>query len=151
MPEPEPEPEPEPQPQPHPHPHRIALALVAAVVVAFAVSGAWALAARSTIPVAIDAEVTSVEVRQEKNPGVDDVWLVGLDGRTHHLDGAVARTVQVGDTVVKERFSWTLLVDGEPVALRLSDDARTMLGVAPGTAAVAVALAALLGTRRREG
>ena len=138
-------------PSPEPRASRIALALVAAVVVAFAAAGARALAARSTIPVAIDAEVTSVEVREEKHPGVDDVWLVGLDDGTHHLDAAVARTVQVGDRVVKERFSRTLLVDGEPVALRLSDDARMMLGVAPGTAAVAVVLAALLGKRRREG
>ncbi len=129
--------------------HGIALALVAAVAVGFAAAGTWALVARSTIPVAIDAEVTSVEVRREKNPGVDDVWLVGLDGRAHHIDAAVARTVGVGDRVVKERFSPTLLVDGEPVALQLSDDARTMLWVAPGAAAVAVAVAALLGRQRR--
>ena len=138
-------------PSPEPPGHRVALALIAAVVVAFAAAGTWALVARSTIPVAIDAEVTSVEVRGEKHPGVDDVWLVGLDGRTHHFDAAVARAVAVGDRVVKERFSRTLLVDGEPVPLRLSDDARAMLWVAPGTAVVTVAVAALLGKRRRDG
>lgn len=130
--------------------HRIALTLVAALIVAFAVAGTWALVARSTIPVALDAEVTSVEMRREKHAGVDDVWLVGFDGRTHHIDAAVAREVDVGDRAVKERFSRTLLVDGEPVALRLSDDARAMLVVAPSTAVIGVGVIVLLGTARRK-
>ena len=137
-------------PSPEPQAYRGALALVGLVIVTFAATGTWSVSARSTIPVAIDAEVTSVEMRPEKHAGVDDVWLVGLDGRTHHLDAAVARTLDVGDRLVKGRFSRTLLVDGDPVVLHLSDGARTMLVVAPGAVAAAGTVMALLGSRRRE-
>ena len=127
---------------------RLALALVAATVVVFAGVGAWSAWARSSIPMAIDAEVTSLEVRTEKHPGVDDVWLVGLDGETHHLDAAVARRLPVGARVSKDRFARAMTVDGDRVELAPSDDAGAMTWISAGTAAVALGLAGALGIRR---
>jgi hypothetical protein len=57
-----------------------AVALLLVAVVLFAALAAWSLAVRSTIPMALDGAVTGIEIRQEKHPGVDDVWLVAIDG-----------------------------------------------------------------------
>lgn len=126
----------------------VPVALVATGVV-FAASGAWSLVARSTIPAALDGTVTAVEVRHEKHPGVDDVWLVSVDrGALVHVDRAVAAMLSEEDRIEKGAWDTTLVVNGEPHALSLSPDARSMLVLAPLVAALIVGLA-LFSSRAR--
>ena len=102
---------------------------------------AWSLAARSTIPLPLDGTVTRIELRHEKHPGVDDVWMVSVDGEQRHLDTAVAHLLEVGDLVTKDRWDTRLSVNGEERSLHLSGDSRAMLWLAPVVALIALALA----------
>ncbi len=105
------------------------------------VLGGWTLVARSTLPLSLDGTVTSVEVRHEKHPGVDDVWMVALDdAEPRHLDRDVARLLQRGDEVDKEAWSPTLTVDGVRHDVGPSRDARVFLALSP---ALLLAVAAL--------
>jgi hypothetical protein len=92
-------------------------------------------AARSTIPLAIDTQVTWRELRHEKHPGSDDVCLITLaDGRMLHVDGPIFDAVDVGQALRKPAWRHTLDRDGEPLPL-----ARGM------GRAMSVAVVALLG------
>ncbi|WP_243059398.1 hypothetical protein [Nocardioides sp. SR21] len=109
--------------------------------VLFAALAAWTLVARSTIPAELDGTVTGIELRHEKHPGVDDVWMISVDdGDLRHVDTHVADLVDVGDAVEKSAWDTSLLVNGEPRPLSLSDDARAMLLLAPIIAVVVVSL-----------
>ena len=100
----------------------------------------WYTAARSTIPLAFDARVASREVRHEKHPGSDDVYLLRFeDGRTLHVDAAVFAAVDVGQQLHKSSWQRTLDLDGKPLQLDWSADARGMWST------MSVALVALLG------
>jgi hypothetical protein len=127
---------------------RGAVALLLVAVVLFAALAAWSLAVRSTIPMALEGTVTSIETRQEKHPGVDDVWLVSIDGEQRHLDTELAEALGVGDHLAKERWDTHLEVNGEERPLRLTNDARAMLFLAPILALTAAGLAV---PRRRSG
>ena len=117
-------------------------------VVLFAALAAWSLAVRSTIPMALDGTVTSIETRHEKHPGVDDVWLVAFDGDQRHLDAEIAEGLSVGDHVAKERWDTRVEVNGEARSLHLSNDSRAMLFLAPILALTAAVLAV---PQRRSG
>lgn len=127
---------------------RGAVALLLVAVVLFAALAAWSLAVRSTIPLALDGTVTSIETRQEKHPGVDDVWLVAIGGERRHLDTEIAEALSVGDHVTKERWDTRLEVNGEERSLHLSHDSRSMLFLAPILALTAAVLAV---PQRRSG
>jgi hypothetical protein len=127
---------------------RGAAALLLVAVVLFAALAAWSLAIRSTIPMAFDGTVTSIETRHEKHPGVDDVWLVSIDGDQRHLDTEIAVGLSVGDHVTKERWDTRLEVNGKERSLHLSDDSRAMLFFAP---ILALAAAVLAIPQRRSG
>lgn len=115
---------------------------------AFATLAAWSMASRSTIPIALDGRVTAIDVRHEKHPGVDDVWLVGIDGHARHVDHAVARLLHEGAQVRKDAWDRTMSIDGVTHRLELSADARRMLLLAP---AMALAFAVLtVAVARRE-
>lgn len=122
--------------------------------VLFAALAAWTLVARSTIPTDLDGTVTGIELRHEKHPGVDDVWMISVnDGDLRHVDNDVAALLDVGGTVEKSAWETTLTVNGEPQPLSLSDDARAMLVLAPIIAVVIAALTLathLLSRPRRE-
>jgi hypothetical protein len=123
----------------------VVLVLVVMAVL-FAGLAAWSLAARSAIPLTLDGTVTQVEVREEKHPGVDDVWMVYIDGDPRHLDSELAADLEVGDRIRKDRWETSLVVNDTTRDLALSDNARTMFGVAPLSVLMA-ALLALLGRR----
>lgn len=98
----------------------------------FAALAAWSLVARSTIPAELDGTVTTIELRHEKHPGVDDVWMVSVDeGGLRHVDVEVAARLAEGDRLRKNAWDTTLIVEGEPHQLSISDDARAMLALAP--------------------
>jgi hypothetical protein len=120
---------------------RGAVALLLVAVVLFAALAAWSLAVRSTIPMALDGTVTGIETRHEKHPGVDDVWLVAIDGDQRHVDTEIAKGLSVGDHIEKMRWDTRLEVNGEPRSLHLSNDSRAMLFLAPILALTAAVLA----------
>jgi hypothetical protein len=127
-----------------------ALALVLTGVV-FAALASWSLVARSIIPAELDGTVTAIELRHEKHPGVDDVWMVSVDeGRLHHVDRDVAALLAEGDDLRKKAWDTTLVVDGKPHELSLSDDARAMLGLGPVLAVLIGALALFSSRQARE-
>lgn len=117
----------------------------------FAALAAWALVVRSTVPSSVDGTVTAVEVRREKHPGVDDVWMVTVDDEApRHLDRSVATLVSEGDRVRKDPWASVLHVDGRAYPLTLSRDARRMLLLAPVVTVLLAALALPSGARRRS-
>lgn len=115
--------------------------ILVATALLFACLGTWALVVRSAIPLRIDGTITSIDGREEKHPGVDDAWFVGVDGEERHLDTALAKSLAVGDTVRKGRWATTLVVNGQPRPLRLSSDAVAMLRLAPLVVLTCAALA----------
>lgn len=120
---------------------RLAPFVLALAGIAFAALATWTLVDRSTIPSAIDGTVTAREVRQEKHPGVDDVWLIAVDdGRLRHVDASVAGTLKVGDTLHKSRWDSALFVNGQPRRVQLSRDARAMLWLGPAIAVLSTTL-----------
>lgn len=84
---------------------------------------------RSTIPLALDGEVTDIELLQEKHPGIDDVHLVHMEDRTLHVDASVAERVTVGDSLHKSAWSTSLVVGSNELRLEPSRDFRGMLVV----------------------
>lgn len=110
------------------------------VAVLFAVANVAVTVHRSLIPVGLDGVVESIEVREEKHPGVDDVWLVSVGGRRVHADAGIASQLAEGERVDKARWDRRLRVDGTAMPLRLSSDATGMLWVMP---VVLLALAAV--------
>jgi hypothetical protein len=99
----------------------LALLLVFGLVLAG--GNIWVVAARSTIPLALNAQVTEKELRHEKHPGRDDVCLVQLNnGLTLHVDQSVFAKVTVGDSIRKSAWSNKLTVDGQETLLAWSPD-----------------------------
>lgn len=104
------------------------LLLLAVGFVALNVAASWH---RSLIPVAVDGTVVAIEVRPEKHPGIDDVWLVTIGDRRLHVDAAIGRALSKGAQVAKPAWSRGLSVDGDAITLTPSRDARAMLAVMP--------------------
>ena len=104
------------------------LGFLLVLAVLLAGGNVWFAAARSTIPLALDAVVVDKEVRHEKHPPRDDVWLIRLDQRgVIQVDRAVFERVEVGDWIRKERWSRVLDRGGERIELEWSADARGMI------------------------
>jgi hypothetical protein len=100
----------------------------------------WIAAARSTIPVQLEEEIANKEMRREKHPGRDDVYLLRLEsGKTLQVDGAVFDAVNVGESISKQAWSKQLVVEGRTIEMKWSSDLRGMLWAMP---AIWVALAA---------
>ncbi len=117
---------------------------VALTGVLFAALAAWTLVERSTVPSKLEGTVTAIELRHEKHPGVDDVWMVQVDdGGPRHVDSDVAALLEVGDRVQKDAWDTSLVVDGEPNRVSLSKDARAMVAFAPVLAGLIAALTLL--------
>src|SRR5581483_9820942 len=116
------------------------LLLVAFVLAA---GNVWFTMARSAIPLRLDAVATSKEVRQEKHPRRDDVWLIGLEpAGVIQVDEAVFDQVVVGERLIKQRWSRTLRCDEREVELDWSAEARGMWWAMPLAVAVIIAAAA---------
>jgi hypothetical protein len=101
-----------------------------------AVGNVWATVSRSVIPLDLTGTVQAVDVRFQKDPGLDDVWFVTVEGRQLVVDEEVARRLRVGQQVRKEAWSRTLVAADDVIALRLSPDARGMLVVVPAVLVV---------------
>jgi hypothetical protein len=121
------------------------LLLTGAVLLAGA--NIWITLSRSTIPLALDGEIREVEVRLEKNPGIDDVYLVSVDGRRIHVDRAVGIRLRSGMQVSKAAWDRVLRTSRGPVPLRPSQDTRRMVAAMP-LIVLATALLCFGGRRR---
>lgn len=115
----------------------------------FAVLNISVVAARSTIPLALDARVVGKELKREKHPGKDDVCLLRLEGgRTLHVDAAVFAEVANGDTLEKRAGEEELAVNGEAISLQFSPDYHGMLIAMPAILLVMAGAAAVVCARR---
>jgi hypothetical protein len=104
---------------------------------------------RTTVPRAFSGRVTGKTALPEKHPGVDDVCLVAIDaGPPIQVEHPAFDRVDVGDTVAKDAWSRTMLVEGEAWRIPWSRDFIGMLILMPALLVLALVLAALQGPVR---
>lgn len=109
-----------------------------------AIANLWFTAARSMIPLAVDAKLISKETRPEKHPGVDDVYLLKLaGGQTIQVDQAIYDFVAEGEQLKKGAWSNQLDSGSETLRLQFSRDFQRMLWVMTATIAAALILCVL--------
>jgi hypothetical protein len=83
----------------------------------------WNAAVRSTIPLALHGKITEIELRREKHPGKDDVFVLRVDsGITIHIDAQLAQELEVGQRLDKIAWQTDLEVvrDGDESTSKLS-------------------------------
>lgn len=114
--------------------------LLLVIASCLAAANLWYAAARSTIPLALADSATAVEVRREKHPGRDDVYLLRTkSGNTLHVDEEVAKAISVPADLQKAAWSSQLSSAGISIPLVWSRDCRGMAFVMPGALLVVVA------------
>lgn len=124
-------------------PSRLSAALLGAVGIALALANLWFAAVRSTIPLALDGQIQSKERRLEKHPGIDDVFLITLNGRTLQVDQPLYDAVNPGTVVDKWSWSHEVAMSGAGIRLSWSPDARGMAWAMPFTMAILAVLVGL--------
>ncbi|MFC7624496.1 hypothetical protein [Microlunatus sp. GCM10028923] len=88
----------------------VVLAMIMIAVLFWAV-GIMITLSRTIIPYGIDAEtVITIRVRQEHQPGRDDLTQIMTDRRTLRVDPNAAACVKAGDRVTKA--AWSMIVTG---------------------------------------
>ena len=97
----------------------------------FVFGNLWTTLNRSTVPLSFDGVVTDVELREEKHPGVDDVYILYLGSDAFVIDSEVASQIKTGDRVQKDAWSTDLRVNGESVTLGTSRDFEGMVIAMP--------------------
>ncbi len=108
-------------------PKNVVVAGLVIMAAGFAFANVWFSAARSTIPIAIDGIASFKEMRLEKHPGVDDVYLLTIDGeRVLQVDRAVHEAIRLGADLKKQPWQTSMDVNGRGVDLDWSTDARRM-------------------------
>lgn len=114
-------------------PRTIAGAVLLLVGILLGAGNIWFAAARSTIPLALDAQLVKKEIRQEKHPPKDSVHLLHFagEGPPIHVDAAIFAAVEPGERLQKEAGERELRHDGEILALMWSDDFQGMLRAMP--------------------
>jgi hypothetical protein len=117
-----------------------------------AVGNTWAVAARSTIPLELNATVAEKELRYEKHPGKDDVCLLRFEtGRALHVDAALYAQLAVGNSIRKSAWASTLKADERAITLTWSSDFYGMVVAMPAVFCVLVGSAiAVCGRTPRE-
>jgi hypothetical protein len=113
---------------------------VVAVAILLGVGNLAVTLLRSTIPIAVEGTITRIDIRPEAHPGVDDVNLLSVDGRTIVVDTAVIRDLRVGDEIRKDAWSTTLETPRGPKHLDPSDDLWGMVVVMPLIASLCAAM-----------
>ncbi|MCC6511938.1 MAG: hypothetical protein IT423_22765 [Pirellulaceae bacterium] len=108
----------------------------------------WTTASRSTIPLAMDGVIHRKVRLIEKQPGVDDVYLIHLDnGQSIQVDEYFYKSVHQGESITKLAWERVVKVDGARAPLEFSGDFRGMLIAMPITMLV---FSWLLGTSLRS-
>jgi len=115
-----------------------------------AVANLWYTAVRSTIPIAIDGIIEGHEKRLEKKPGVDDVFIITMDGGwAFQVDAAIFDATDVSAVLHKNPWSSELSINSEMHRIDWSTDFRRMCIVMP--IACLAMIATLILTWRRLG
>ncbi len=97
----------------------------------------WYAAERSTIPLALRGVITDKRTGIEKQPGVDDVYLITLEsGRTYRIDKKVYDQVQLGDDLYKVAWHRSVSASDRDIKLELSPDFYGMLWCMPASIAI---------------
>jgi hypothetical protein len=106
-----------------------------------AVGNVWFAAARSTIPLRLNAVVEQKEIRHEKHPPKDDVCLLDL-GRQGmiHVDQEIFDFVNEAENVRKEPWSHFLECNDRRLTLKWSQDTRGIACAMPITLGVMMVL-----------
>jgi hypothetical protein len=126
------------------------LLITAAVVLA--AGNIWYAAARSTIPLSLHDQVVDIEMRREKHPGKDDVYLLQLrSGRVLQIDPTIARVITPGSQISKDAWSRTLQIDSQAMDLKWSPDFYGMIRAMPAMMLLLLATAAVIDMTRRLG
>ena len=123
--------------------------LLLSLGIALALANLWFTAARSTIPLALDAQVDRKSRLTEKYGKVDDVYLLYFeDNETLQVDADVYFAIKKKARLRKRAWSFQLETGGQLVDLRWSQDLYGMLWAMPLTLAIFIALA--VATRDRK-
>jgi hypothetical protein len=102
------------------------------LAVLLAATNVWIAADRSTIPREIHSLVQRTEIRKEKHPGQDDVYLLVLKPtQVLQVDGPVYARIVAGAKIEKREWARELTVDGVEVSLGWSKDFRRMVWAMP--------------------
>ncbi len=110
--------------------------------VIFSGANVWFTAARSTIPLSIQGVISQKQLLIEKHPGVDDVYVITLDGnRKLHVDAILYDALLEKQSIAKKAWENSILVDGNVVPLTWSSDARAMIWAMPCTLLICLAVA----------
>jgi hypothetical protein len=121
---------------------RASLAALLLLAIGAILTGAnvWCAAVRSTIPLHLDGVVTTAEMRREKHPGKDDIFLLKLSGRpAFQVDASVFQAVSVGERLHKTTWSRQLHHGTGVFDLTWSHDLRGMLGAMPAVLMILLA------------
>lgn len=92
---------------------------------------------RSLFLVELDGRVERVEVRAEKHPGFDDIYLVDFGYGAKVVDAEIAQNAAQQGLVTKNRLDNYLVSNGSKVPTPLSRDAKGMLIAMPLVSLVA--------------
>ncbi|MDQ4094805.1 MAG: hypothetical protein M3174_01180 [Actinomycetota bacterium] len=65
---------------------------------------------RSTIPISIEGTIERIEFLSEENPGIDDIYVLHVDGAEIHVDREVARRLVSNVHVSKDAWSTEMTV-----------------------------------------
>lgn len=115
------------------------LVALIAIAIFLAVGNLWVAEHRSLIPLALQDKVSDIELRHEKHPGHDDVFLVRFERTcTTHVDAEVAELLQVGDAIQKESNQRSILINSKPHSLQWSSDVRGMFVAMPALVLIIV-------------
>ena len=130
-------------------PKTMPIVILPALATILAAANVWFAAARSTIPLRLDAVVQRKEVRHEKHPPRDDVCLLDLGPLgILHVDQSVFDRVSVGDHLRKERWTRTLECNQRKIELAWSVDTRGLIRVMPLACGIMAGLALALASYR---
>src|SRR5678815_6192228 len=89
---------------------------------------AWVAAARSLIPCSVNNVLIEKELRHEKHPGIDDVYLLALDnGAVLEADQPIFDAVRPSQRLAKQRWERALHIDQSTLPLTFSRDFAGML------------------------
>ena len=134
-----------------PSPRSFSIPALLLLGVLFAGGNLWFTAARSTIPLRVSGTVTHKQRLIEKTPGVDDVYIMTLDGkRPFQIDGHLFDAIGQGQFIRKTALSRTLEIDGRTFTLAWSRDFRGMMWAMPLTVVICVALGVMAGSPRQD-
>lgn len=122
------------------------LSLLVAIFFLLALGNVIVTAQRSLIPLAIDAKIVALEMRREKHPGKDDVYLVTFANphstpSTLQIDQDIARELKVGNRIKKAAWQDTLNIDDRTLQLQYSTDFVGMIQAMPVAIILAIAVA----------